>query len=143
LASADVIVARVRKMVAHPITVFISASSVNSTGVNSRHRGLFRRCKSLCEKWVEQHWLGLDLRRRMQQRSLLARGCHERAQASGSIVLLRPRRERPRGRRAAEQRYELAASHAKLPAGNKAYQRAHSKTGLGFMHFSRVSGAAL
>jgi hypothetical protein len=32
LASADEIVARVRKMVAHPITVFISASSVNSTG---------------------------------------------------------------------------------------------------------------
>jgi hypothetical protein len=28
----DVIIARVRKMVAHPITVFISASSVNSTG---------------------------------------------------------------------------------------------------------------
>jgi hypothetical protein len=32
LASADVIVARIRKMVAHPITVFTSASSVSSTG---------------------------------------------------------------------------------------------------------------
>jgi hypothetical protein len=39
---------------------------------------------------------------------------HEHADPSHPIGLLRPRRERPRGR-AAEQRYELAASHCPMP----------------------------
>src|SRR5262249_32931919 len=34
---------------------------------------------------------------------------HEHADAPDALALLRARRERPRGRRAAEQRYELAA----------------------------------
>src|SRR5262245_29765235 len=38
--------------------------------------------------------------------------------------LLRPRRERPRGRRAAEECDEVTPSHARLPGAYKAYQRA-------------------
>jgi len=38
--------------------------------------------------------------------------------------LPRARRERPRKRRAAEKCDEVAPSHAKLPAGDKAYQTA-------------------
>ena len=66
LASADGIVARVRKMVAHPITVFISASSVNSTGrelappriVPSRKNGWNHSCTGRLASCANamRHW---------------------------------------------------------------------------------------
>jgi hypothetical protein len=53
-------------------------------------------------------------------------GAHEHADAPHPLGLLRPRRERPRGRRTADERYELSPPH-ELPsdeARNLAHKRA-------------------
>ena len=52
---------------------------------------------------------------------------HEHADAPHPLGLLRPRRERPRGRRAAEQRDELAALHSITSSATASSDRRHGE----------------
>jgi hypothetical protein len=59
---------------------------------------------------------------------------HEHRDAPHSLRLLRGRRQGPRGRRAAEQRYEFAAFHCRVPPVLPTYRIAHLSYGRRPLH---------